>query len=76
MTSSGIENDSGGVRRPQVGIITQSTRHDVAAEAQVPLSAVPLDDPRVQAAVITGPQARERPPPARERAHAEACLGA
>lgn len=43
----------------QVGIITLLTPREVAAEAQVPLSSVPLADERVGAVVVTGSQIRE-----------------
>jgi len=40
----------------KVGIIRRSTRHDVAAAANVPVADVALEDESVEAAVVTGEQ--------------------
>lgn len=46
---------------PQVGIVTLKTPREVAAEAGVSLSEVPISDERVGAVVVTGAQIRCAP---------------
>jgi hypothetical protein len=44
---------------PQVGIVTLQTAREVAAEDGVPVTAIPIDDERVGAVVVTGAQVKE-----------------